>query len=109
MYVINPGQIAASLERRAEQAALDVEHCEHLAASLPDCAGIRRDLELMRQDAVSLAVAYAYFKELAERPETPVEFTIRHRLPAAGQAVSPGVPEPHQEGLAAPGTAAAES
>lgn len=67
-------EIAGALEETARETADAVENAEHLTAMLPPTPGITYELRKLKRRAELLGVAHAYFKEMAEHPETPVVF-----------------------------------
>jgi hypothetical protein len=74
------GQIAAALETTAGVLAADVEGCEQLVASLPPTPGISHSFNELKRRAELIAIAHAYFREMAEHKETPVDiddFAVR--------------------------------
>ena len=71
---VAPAEAAAVLLQIADKLAADVEGMEHLAAALPASPGVSDTLSKVRRQAVVLGILHAYFKEIQERPETPVEF-----------------------------------
>lgn len=74
VLVSDAGAIAAALEETARQVYDDLEGTEQLAAYLPPSPGITDTVEKLRRRAELIGIAYAYFKEMAEHPETPVVF-----------------------------------
>ena len=66
--------IADALDETARHLACDVEDTELLAASLPPTPGIADAMAKLKKRAELVGIASAYFKEMAEHPETPVVF-----------------------------------
>lgn len=67
------GQIAAALEVTARILAADVEGCEQLVATLPSTPGVAHSFNELKRRAELLGIAHAYFREMADHPETPVD------------------------------------
>lgn len=66
--------IAEALEETAWHLAGDVEGTEQLAARLPATPGITDTVAKLRRRSELVGIACAYFKEMADHPETPVVF-----------------------------------
>lgn len=81
--------IAEALAETAQHLAEDLEGMELLAAKLPPTPGIVDTIDRLKLRAERVGIAHAYFKELAERPQTPVEITQTIFGPKAIDATEP--------------------